>query len=77
MSARVWDYFHHADQRIAAISCAELDQLAALPPEPLPESLDVWDALAIQARRAQIHIELRMELMAEEERQQQKEEVRL
>lgn len=55
----------------ATISCADLDRLAALPPEPLPASLDVWDALTIQARRAQIHIELRMELMAEDERRQQ------
>ena len=53
------------------ISCAELDRLAHLPPEPLPAHLDVLDALLIQARRTQIHLEMRMELMAEEEEEQQ------
>ena len=50
-----------------SVSCIELDRLAHLPPEPLPAHLDVYDALLIQARRAQIHIEIRMELLAEEE----------
>ena len=56
------------------VSCAELDRRAHLPPEPLPAHLDVCDALLIQARRAQIHIEMRMELMAEEEEQQRRQE---
>ena len=51
----------------ATISCAELDRLAHLPPEPLPTNLDACDVLLIQARRTQIHLEMRMELMAEEE----------
>ena len=54
------------------VTCAELDRRAHLPPEPLPADLDVYDALLIQARRAQIHIEMRMELLAEVVEQQQR-----
>ena len=50
------------------IPCAELDRRGHLPPEPPPET-DVWLALLVAARRAQIHLEMRMELLREEERQ--------
>jgi hypothetical protein len=50
------------------VPCAVLDGWAHLPPEPLPAGMDAWDAYAIQARRAQIHLEMRMEMLAEEER---------
>lgn len=58
----------------AAISCAELDRLAHLPPEPLPARLDALDALLMQARRTQIHLEMRMELMAEEEEERRRQQ---
>ena len=49
------------------IPCALLDQIARLPSEPLPATLDAWDVFRIQARRAQIHLEMRMEMLREEE----------
>ena len=58
------------------ISCAELDRMAHLPPEPLPAHLDALDALLIQARRTQTHLEMRMKIMAEEEEQQRRAVVR-
>ena len=54
------------------IPCAILDQIARLPPEPLPATLDAWDVFRIQARRAQIHLEMRMEMLRQEEEQEQK-----
>ena len=54
------------------IPCAVLDQIARLPPEPLPATLDAWDVFRIQARRAQIHLEMRMEMLRQEEEQEQR-----
>ena len=54
------------------IPCAILDHIARLPPEPLPARLDTWDVFRIQARRAQIHLEMRMEMLRQEEEQEQR-----
>ena len=54
------------------IPCAILDQIAHLPSEPLPAALDAWDVFRIQARKAQIHLEMRMEMLRQEEEQEQR-----
>ena len=54
------------------VPCAELDARAHLPPEEqvARQVADVWDVYRIQARRAQVHLEMRMELLRIEEEQE-------
>ena len=55
----------------ATISCALLDARAQLPPEEQIERVpDVFDRYRIQTRRAQIHLEMRMELLRAEDAQE-------
>ena len=50
------------------ISCALLDAQAQLPPEEqVARVSDPFDRYRIQIRRAQIHLEMRMELLRAEE----------
>lgn len=52
----------------ATLPCAELDRRAHLPPEQqFGATLDPLDRCRIQARRAQIHLEMRMEMARAEE----------
>ena len=50
------------------IPCGVLDVRAHLPPDEQIELVpDAWDVFRIQARRAQIHLEMRMEMLRKEE----------
>ena len=56
-----------------SIPCAILDRIAHLPSdEQIARTADAWDVFRIQARRAQIHLEMRMELLRQEEQEQQR-----
>lgn len=56
----------------ATIPCAVLDVRAHAPSdEQIRSAPDIWDVYLMLARKAQIHLEMLMEMMAEEERQQE------
>lgn len=60
-------YTHHT------IPCAVLDEAARLPTaETLAGVRDPLDVLLLNARKAQIHLEMRLEMLAEEEEQEQR-----
>ena len=55
----------------ATIPCALLDVQAHLPPDEQVERVpDPFDRYRIQTRRAQIHLEMRMEILRAEEAQE-------
>lgn len=56
----------------ATVPCAVLDARAHLPSEEqlAQRAVDVWDVYRIQARKAQIHLEMRMELLRIEEQRE-------
>ena len=55
------------------IPCAILDQIAHRPSdEQIARTADAWDVFRIQARKAQIHLEMRMEMLRQEEEQERK-----
>ena len=59
-------YTHHT------IPCDVLDHMAHLPSdEQIARVPNAWDVYRIQARRAQIHLEMRMEMLREEEEEAQ------
>lgn len=54
------------------IPCAMLDQQARLPSdEQIGRAPDEWDMYLMLARKAQIHLEIRMEMARQEEEQQE------
>ena len=57
----------------ATVPCVVLDEWARLPSdEQIAQVPDLFDRYRIQARRAQIHLEMRMEMLKEEEDAQAK-----
>ena len=55
----------------ATVPCAVLDAQGRIPSdEQIAGVADIWMRYRIQARRAQVHLEMRMELLRAEEEQE-------